>query len=351
MLGSALAGIGATIAGNFLGAKFGDTDWGKSMGGPQAFKEASAAMPTMFGIGGAAEQGKNYRKFLSNAHPNLTDVELARMGSSSAGGYQAQQQVQNAEKMQKRELASRERIAQIQKEGAVLSASMQYGKPGMTSALAAVRDKPFADFDRPVVQAREMLPFQLSKLTAEQQNMIAQRAVIIAQGTIAEGQAAVQSEVAKLAKMMAITRVYQGDGAAQTAARLKQLSDDDKLPPEAAALAAALSVVLGGKGVGAAAKASKKHRGFINRVKQWWTGVKRSVPNRTPVPTRALKGSRKMPTNQTIRFQWRDKMRYRKVPNTGPPIRPGGIRDRAMKARKRRPPKESAWDQGSKWNE
>jgi len=301
-----IAQIAAPLLGEAAGKAVGNTSVGKAMGGAEAFKGAAQELPTLFGTGKA--QGEQMRKYLGAAYPSISENNRAASVGGAAGAHSSAVSAHTQERMQKRELSTRTKIAKMNARAQIAASMGQFGKPGIQAGLNIVRDREFDDFDNQLRVQRDRLPSELRKLTADTQNAIASSVLKVRQAETEGHRSEIEREAAKLSRMIAIARAYRGDGDFLTGARLEELAKG-KLPPGTAASATAIyKMIVGGL----------PGRGTLRNLSNWWRGTKPTRPSgRMTTPGAALR------RDESIKLQHRRSTQP-------PPMRPGGLRERMM---------------------
>jgi len=308
MLGNIISALGG-MAGSWLGKELGpkvpglDAESGKGLGSALGGDLASMVGPSAGTMAG--QKANDYFKELGGGKYNAWD----KLGASSPGGQlqAVEKQTKTQERMQSKELEARKDVARIQGENAVRTARVAHGS----------EDTPQLGIDR--------IKGGNDKLIAEVNNLLhmAQRTKHQARSEKVQADLLEKIPMLKAAGLLgifgggagALWKWYQ---AAKKAKTLKKV------------------------GVGSAASVGG------NRARAIGSTHMKTPPR--PITVTQYKGVKPMPKHL---------MPTKVRPNKGPPVKPGGIRDRAMKGvakrrssthRKSKPYKGPSWtDQDSKW--
>ena len=183
ILGALATSIGPKIV-EGLGGKM-----GMSNEYAQAAGSAVPAMTKIAGIplpGQGASLGQDMKAYMDKAFPGTNPWE--RLGSQYAGAgvESAKVSTKSQEKMQVKELASRERIAKIQAGATTEAAAIAHGPDAVTS----ISGRKVDPYDTTTQQARERLPHEIAKLVEEGKLTGSQATIEKAKAQIADALAA-----------------------------------------------------------------------------------------------------------------------------------------------------------------
>jgi len=158
LLGSTASGVGSAVGGA-LGGKLTD----KITGIPSALS--------------ATEQGLQAAEYMNAAYPGTTPWD--RLGAGGGGSPSAlsasnveRMKMRQENKMQSRALSTQALIADRQNRAHLISTASGYGIPGIREVLKAYDGSRTTSYDTPSIQAREKLPYELQKLSAEKAKIL-----------------------------------------------------------------------------------------------------------------------------------------------------------------------------------
>ena len=166
---------------NYLSDKMGASETARDgLGGVAG--AVGSAIPEITGI--ASTPGEKAKKFMSAAYPGTTPWE--RLGANAGGAVgSAATSGKIQERMQSKELETRERVADKNARSSLIAAAAPIGRGAVSSSLSAYNRQGAVDYDTSVKQGRERLPGELKKLDAETKSRLAEVPLKNAQ---AEGQ-------------------------------------------------------------------------------------------------------------------------------------------------------------------
>ena len=191
------------IAGGLLGA-FAPAIGG-AVGGPfgAAVGSGLAKIPGIPGVGGASGRslGRDARDYFDQAYPGTTAWErLGGSGYAGAGVESAKQTSEAAERMQSKELATRERVAKIQAEATTQSAAITHGPDALAGVREFRKSGVATPFETPTTIAATRLPSEIRRnISAAMKG--------VEDARLTGSKADVEAEVAKFAKLLARYRV------------------------------------------------------------------------------------------------------------------------------------------------
>lgn len=163
---SALASAaGSLLGGRFLPKMFGGVsqrqgfDLGGSLG--------SGIVSQMPGMSVGALSGEQARKFMNEAYPGTNPWERLGAGGGNAVGSQVSSH-RHQKDLQRKDLASKERVAKIQADASMRSAAIPLG-PAAVNAIAKGTGgvDHYGDYDSAVNQGRDLVPFRQQNLSAD----------------------------------------------------------------------------------------------------------------------------------------------------------------------------------------
>jgi hypothetical protein len=208
---SSLAGIAGGLLGKAGGALLGSKVPGLgALIGKDGLANAGAQLGTGLGYTITGSPGPTSGRFLGQqakayfdaAHPGTTPWErlgTSPMGASGAAHVTAKSQ----QKMQTKELQTRERIAERQARASTIAAGAPYGPRGIAATQAALDGKEGVQFDTQVGVGRDRLRAEVPKIRADTASAINRAAVDYWRAVSQKGASAVQSERANFARMIA----------------------------------------------------------------------------------------------------------------------------------------------------
>lgn len=195
---SAVLGAGASYLGKKAGADSGTQESLGSIG-----NQAGHAIPNMVNL--LEKPGDRTRKFMQRAFPGTTPWE--QLGGGGAGYGSANVTAKNQERMQQKELQSREKIARIQARAHVIGSGAHYGRSGIQATTGALNKEPFQDYTTQVSIAEQRLPQELRNLRATEKRDLAAAVTNYHQGVRTKNEAIIQKARADVAKLLAQTEV------------------------------------------------------------------------------------------------------------------------------------------------
>ena len=153
---------------------------------------------------GGASAGDQAKKYMDAAYPGTNPWE--QLGSGGGGSAQiesAKLQTSLQQKMQAKELATRERIANIQADATVQSAATSAGPQAVASALGTRRGAPPAPYETQQTAAVKKLPAELANLAASAKASLASAQNSMASALVSGEEAKIRAASASLASQMA----------------------------------------------------------------------------------------------------------------------------------------------------